>query len=82
MAGGSQPYTAENTIVGKIDILLLGENHLRQGYPVDSSGLFASIPAIVNVIWGYLIGMMIYNQVNNLKELILKMFLIGVPSIF
>ena len=26
-------------------------------------------------------GMMIYNQVNNLKELILKMFLIGVPSI-
>ncbi len=81
MAGGSQPYTAENTIVGKIDILLLGENHLRQGYPVDSSGLFASIPAIVNVIWGYLMGMMIYNQVNNLKELILKMLLIGVPSI-
>ena len=31
MAGGPQPYTAENTIVGKIDILLLGENHLRKG---------------------------------------------------
>ena len=80
MAGGSQPYTAENSIVGKIDILLLGANHLRQGYPVDSSGLIASIPAVVNVIWGYLIGMFIY-KVNKRKKLILKMFLIGVTAI-
>jgi predicted acyltransferase len=80
MAGGSQPYSAEHTIVGKIDLLLLGENHLRQGYPVDSSGLFASIPGIVNVIWGYLMGMMIY-KVNDRKKLILKMFLIGVPAV-
>lgn len=80
MAGGSQPYSAEHTIVGKIDVLLLGENHLRQGYPVDSSGLFASIPGIVNVIWGYLMGMMIY-KVNDRKKLILKMFLIGVPAV-
>lgn len=81
MAGGSQPYTAEDTIVGKIDILLLGKNHLRQGYLVDSSGLFASIPAIVNVIWGYLMGMLIY-KFNNRRKLVLKMFLIGVPLIF
>ena len=80
MAGGSQPYAAEHTIVGKIDIFLLGENHLRQGYLVDSSGLFASIPGIVNVIWGYLVGMMIHN-INDRKKLILKMFLIGVPAI-
>jgi len=80
MAGGSQPYTAENTIVGKIDILLLGANHLRQGYLVDSSGLFASIPAIVNIIWGYLMGMLIY-KVNDRKKLILIMFLIGLTAI-
>ena len=80
MAGGSQPYAAENTIVGKIDILLLGANHLRQGYPVDSSGLIASIPAIVNVIWGYLIGMFIY-KVNERKKLILIIFFIGVTAI-
>ena len=80
MAGGAQPYTAENTIVGKIDILLLGSNHLRQGYPVDSSGLIASIPAIVNVIWGYLIGMFIY-KVTERKKQILIMFLIGVTAI-
>ena len=80
MAGGSQPYTAENTIVGKIDILLLGSNHLRQGYPVDSSGLIASIPAIVNVIWGYLFGMFIY-KVTERKKQILIMFLVGVTAI-
>ena len=71
MAGGAQPYTAENTIVGKIDILLLGENHLRKGYLVDSSGLFASIPGIVHAIWGYLMGMTIF-RVNDRKKLIIK----------
>ena len=78
--GGTEPYIAENTIVGKIDIALLGENHLRQGYPVDTAGLFASIPAIVHVIWGYLLGMMIY-KANDRKELIFKMFLFGIPAV-
>tara|TARA_B100001248_G_C27395050_1_gene464963 strand:+ start:470 stop:1585 length:1116 start_codon:yes stop_codon:yes gene_type:complete len=80
MAGGAQPYTAENTIVGKIDILLMGENHLRKGYLVDSSGLFASIPGIVHVMWGYLMGMTIF-RVNDRKKLIIKMLLIGLSAI-
>ena len=78
--GGINPYSAENTIVGKIDIAIIGKNHLRQGFPVDTSSFFASIPAIINIIWGYLIGMII-NKTNRRKSLILKMFFIGVPAI-
>ena len=62
----------EYTIVGKIDNLNLGENHLRKGYSVDTSGLFASIPATVHVIWGYLLGMIIYKIKD--KKMVLKMF--------
>ena len=79
-AGGSEPYIAEYTIVGKIDNLILGENHLRKGYSVDTSGLFASIPATVHVIWGYLLGMIIY-KIKDRKELVLKMFLFGIPAV-
>lgn len=78
--GGAEPYTPESTIVGKIDIALLGKNHLRQGYPVDASGFFGSIPAVVNVIWGYLLGRMISLN-HNRKELVLNMFLIGIPAV-
>lgn len=78
--GGSDPYTAENTVVGKIDIALLGANHLRPGYPVDAAGLFGSIPAIVHVLWGYLLGRMVY-KANNRKELVLNLFLLGFPAI-
>lgn len=77
---GENPYIAENTIVGKIDTFLLGKTHLRTGYPVDASGLFGSIPAIVHILWGYLLGRMIYKN-NNRNELVLNMFLIGIPAI-
>jgi predicted acyltransferase len=79
-ASGPDPFIAKNSIVGKIDILLLGENHLRKGYPIDTAGLFASLPATVHVIWGYLLGMIIYKS-NDQKKLILKMFLLGISAI-
>ncbi len=80
IGGGADPYLPENTIVGKIDIALLGKSHLRQGHPVDPSGLFASIPAITHIIYGYLLGMTIY-QTNDRNKLILRMFIIGIPTI-
>lgn len=78
--GGANPYDIETTIVGKIDIAIFGANHLRQGYPVDTSGFFSSIPAIVTVLWGFLIGRMIDTSKEK-KELVLNMFLIGIPAV-
>lgn len=78
--GNGAPYAAETTIVGKIDAFLIGKNHLRQGYPVDASGLFSSIPAIVHILWGYLLGCMISNN-NDKNKLILNMFLLGIPAV-
>jgi predicted acyltransferase len=78
--GETSPYAAEDSIVGKIDTFLVGKNHLRSGYPVDASGLFGSIPAIVHILWGYLLGRMISKNQDQ-KTLVLNMFLLGIPAI-
>ena len=78
--GGNNPYEIETTIVGKIDAAILGANHLRKGYAVDTSGLFSSIPAIVHVLWGFLLGRMI-DRNSDKKELVLNMFLLGIPAL-
>ncbi len=78
--GGTDPYSAEHTIVSQIDAALLGQNHLRSGHLVDASGLFGSIPAVVHVIWGYLLGRIVSLNTDR-KELVLKMFIWGVPAV-
>lgn len=51
-------YTLEDNLVRKIDLAILGENHVWQGkgIPFDPEGLLSTIPAIVTVILGYFTG--------------------------
>ncbi len=77
--GGADPFTPESGIVGKIDRALLGANHLRSGYPVDSSSFFASIPATVHLLWGYLCGRLIAQTPDRIV-LVKKIGLIGLVA--
>lgn len=56
--GGTDPFSLEGNVVAPIDIAIFGESHIYKGYgiPFDPEGLFSTIPAIVTVIIGYLIG--------------------------
>jgi len=56
--GGDDPYSLENNIARKVDLLILGENHVWNGFgvPFDPEGLMSSIPAVATVIIGFLIG--------------------------
>ncbi len=56
--GGDAPYSKEGNLVRHIDILLLGEKHLYKGFglPFDPEGLLSTLPAVVNVLLGYLTG--------------------------
>lgn len=56
--GGTDPFSLKGNVTPVIDAAVLGTTHLYKGFgiPFDPEGLFSTIPAIVTVIIGYLIG--------------------------
>ena len=52
------PYSLEGFFGTGIDRLLLGENHLYrgEGVPFDPEGIASTLPATVQVVFGYLVG--------------------------
>lgn len=64
--GGNHPdpYSLEGNAALKFDLLIFNPNNLYQGYgiPFDPEGLLSTLPAVVNVIAGYLAGMVIRQQ--------------------
>lgn len=56
--GGTDPFSLKGNVTPVIDAAVLGTAHLYRGFgiPFDPEGLFSTIPAIVTVIIGYLIG--------------------------
>lgn len=56
--GGPDPFSLEGNAVANIDKAIFGESHIYKGFgiPFDPEGLFSTIPAIVTVIIGYIIG--------------------------
>lgn len=51
-------YTLEGNAVAKIDLMILGTNHIwhGEGVPFDPEGLLSTLPAIANVTAGYFAG--------------------------
>lgn len=58
---GFGDLTLEGNAALKLDLWVLGGNHLYggEGIPFDPEGLLSSIPAMVNIIGGYLVGLYI-----------------------
>jgi predicted acyltransferase len=59
--GGSDPYSLEGNLARKVDLTILGENHLYKGYgiPFDPEGLLSTIPAVGTVLIGFMTGSLI-----------------------
>lgn len=53
-----QVYTVEGNAVRRIDLLILGPRHMyrERGIAFDPEGLLSTLPAVVNVLAGYLAG--------------------------
>ncbi|RDV15059.1 DUF1624 domain-containing protein [Pontibacter diazotrophicus] len=62
------PYSLEGNAALKFDRLLLPAENLYKGYgiPFDPEGLLSTLPAVVNVIAGFLAGLYIQRQGNNM----------------
>jgi predicted acyltransferase len=76
-------YTLEGNAVRKLDLTLFGPDHLYHGagIPFDPEGLLSTLPAIVNVIAGYLAGQFI-QQKGNTYETISKLMIVGTILLF
>ena len=71
-------YTLSGNAVLKLDLALFGPSHLYHGAGIafDPEGLLSTLPAIVNVIAGYLAGRFI-QQKGNSYETISKLMILG-----
>jgi predicted acyltransferase len=80
--GGTEPYSLEGNFVLKVDVALLGTNHMYKGFgiPFDPEGLLSTLPAICTVIIGYFTGEMLGKETPSGKT-VLKLLLFGASSI-
>jgi predicted acyltransferase len=53
---GAGNLTPEGNLVGYIDRVILGQQHLLGGKLFDPEGLFSTLPAVVTVLMGYFTG--------------------------
>jgi predicted acyltransferase len=76
-------YTLEGNAVRKLDLALFGPNHLYHGSGIafEPEGLLSTLPAIVNVIAGYLTGRFI-QQKGNSYETVSKLMIAGAVLLF
>ena len=76
-------YSLEGNAVLKLDRFLLGESHLYMGdgIPFDPEGLLSTLPAVVNVVAGYLFGAYLVKGEINYEKLA-KTMLVGLALLF
>lgn len=69
------PYELETNLVRQVDLIVFGKNHMWDGLGLsfDPEGLLSTIPSVVSVIWGYIVGWRIHIVKN--KDVLVKEFL-------
>lgn len=79
----NDPYSLVGNAVFKLDLAVFGADHLYhdRGIIFDPEGILSTLPAIVNVIIGYLAGDFIRKRGNS-YETIAKLLLAGATLIF
>lgn len=68
--GGTDPYSFEGNFVLRIDKMVLGTNHLYNGFgmPFEPEGLLSTIPSICTVIIGYYTGELVGKKSSDGKK--------------
>jgi len=64
---GLDPYALKSNLPLIVDSLILGDNHLYSGMgiPFDPEGLLSTIPAVVTILIGFLVGTMIKTTTDH-----------------
>lgn len=80
---GNDPYALATNAGLRLDLFLLGPKHLYngEGIPFDPEGLLSTLPAIVNVLIGYLAGDFI-RRGGMSYEVLAKLMIAGAVLLF
>ncbi|HRG83445.1 MAG TPA: DUF5009 domain-containing protein [Chitinophagaceae bacterium] len=75
----ADPYSMKGWFGNSIDKAILGEAHMYkgEGMPFDPEGIMSTLPAIVQVIFGYMVGNYI-QQKGKTYEMVTGLFAAGV----
>jgi predicted acyltransferase len=81
--GQGDPYSLQGYAGLPLDKLILGENHMYkgEGVPFDPEGILSTLPAICNVIFGYLAGVFIQQQ-GKTYEMLARLMITGCILVF
>lgn len=73
------PYSLEGYFGIQIDIAILGTNHMYkgEGVPFDPEGIASTLPAIVQVVFGFLVGEYIQKKGKSF-EMLAQLFVAGI----
>lgn len=76
--GGADPYSLSDNFALKVDLAVLGKNHMYKGFgiPFDPEGLLSTITSVCTVIIGYLTGALISKGSASGKT-VLKLIILG-----
>lgn len=80
--GGAEPFSLEENAVLKLDLALLGANHLYGGFgiPFDPEGLLSTVPSIGTVLLGFMSGTWLREDRDRSSSLT-RLFLTGTALI-
>ena len=79
--GGSDPFSLQGNATIPFDSAVLGVTHLYKGFgiPFDPEGLLSTIPAVVTVILGYLVGALVKEAEKT--SVPKKLLLVGIVAV-
>lgn len=77
LGGSGDPLGVTTNIVVKLDVALLGAEHMYngKGVPFDPEGLLSTLPAVVNVLIGFELTRFLVAQQNRVTSLLLLLML-------
>jgi len=77
VGGGEDPLGLTNNIVVKLDIALLGAEHMYdgKGVPFDPEGVLSTLPAVVNVLIGFELTRFLVAQQDRVTSLVILLML-------
>jgi predicted acyltransferase len=75
--GTGDPYSLETNFPRAIDLYVLGDAHMWHGHTIafDPEGFLSTLPAVVSVIFGYLLGLFLKKYQG--MELLARILLVG-----
>jgi predicted acyltransferase len=79
ITGGADPFGLNTNIVVKIDLAVLGAEHIYngKGVPFDPEGLLSTVPAVVNVLIGFELTRFLAAQKDRTTTLVVLIILGG-----